>query len=76
LDGVLANKKYLVGEKVTIADFSFVAWDIALPYLLDGFELTLQELGAKYPHFARWEEGLRELPAVKKTLELRNKAIA
>jgi glutathione S-transferase len=45
LDGVLANKKYLVGEKVTIADFSFVPWDFALPFLLNGFELSLEEVG-------------------------------
>ena len=30
LDEVLAKQKYLVGEKVTIADLSFIPWNVAV----------------------------------------------
>ena len=30
LDGVLSKQKYLVGDKVTIADLSFVPWNAAV----------------------------------------------
>jgi glutathione S-transferase len=30
LDSVLAKQKYLVGDKVTIADLSFIPWNVAV----------------------------------------------
>jgi len=30
LDGVLSKQKYLVGDKVTIADLSFIPWNAAV----------------------------------------------
>jgi glutathione S-transferase len=59
---------------LTIADFSFVTWAIAVPFLLEGSES--EEEIKKYKNYARWMETLNSYPAVKKTLELRNKAIS
>jgi glutathione S-transferase len=71
LDGVLAEREYLVGNKVTIADISFVPWHLVLGYLLPENSELAKEL-AKYKHFARWNEALLNYPAVKKTVTLRN----
>ena len=72
---MLAKRQYLVGDKPTIADFSFLPWNIVIPILLDGAEMGAEEVKAKYQNFTRWEERLNQHPAVKKTFELRNKAI-
>jgi glutathione S-transferase len=73
LDTVLAEKEYLVGNKVTIADISFVPWNFALRSLLPEDSELSKEL-PKYKHFARWNEALQNHPAVKKTVALRNEA--
>jgi len=72
LDGVLANQKYLVGNKITIADISFYAWDYPLlnpPCLLGDspFEAKLQ----KYKNFLRWHEEVEQLEGVKKAYGVR-----
>jgi len=49
LDSVLSNQKYLVGDKVTIADLSFIPWNMAVAGRLIP-DLNLEE---SYPALAR-----------------------
>lgn len=51
----LAGKKYLLGDQLTIADFSVA---ITLPYAQKA-RIPLDE----YPNIARWHDRLNELPA-------------
>jgi len=74
LDGVLAEKEYLVGNKVTIADLSFVTWDLLLEYIIPKDSEYTQEL-AKFKNFARWNKALMNYPSVKKAIALRNEAM-
>jgi len=72
LDGVLVNQKYLVGNKITIADISFYAWDYPLlnpPHLLGDspFEAELQQ----YKNFLRWHKEVEQLESVKKAYSVR-----
>jgi len=50
LDEVLANQDYLVGDKPSIADFTFVLWNMSLDFLLGRSELSEDELKKKYKH--------------------------
>jgi glutathione S-transferase len=50
LDGVLSKQEYLVGDKLTIADLSFVTWNNGVPRLLgEDFDFDKE-----YPNTARW----------------------
>lgn len=55
LDDHLRNRKYLVGDKLTIADFAVA---IALPYA-DQAHIPL----AEFANVKRWHDRLNELPA-------------
>lgn len=55
LDGHLADHRHLLGDALTIADFSVAA---ALPYA-DAARIPLQD----FPHIARWHDRLNALPA-------------
>jgi len=74
LDGVLADKKYLVGGKPTIADLSFVIWNTVLPLLLEESEAAREIKNFK--NFARWQAAVLAHPAVVKTFDIRTKAMA
>jgi len=72
LDGVLANQKYLVGNKLSIADISFYPWDYVLfnpPNLLG--DSPFQEEAQKFKNFLRWHEEVGQLTSVKKVYEVR-----
>jgi len=75
LDGVLANNRYLVGDKPTIADFSFAPCNLFIGVLLGGAETSMEEVKTRYKNFFRWEEEIGKHPAVKKAFELRTKAL-
>jgi glutathione S-transferase len=55
LDRHLAGRKYLLGDQLTIADFSV---GIALPYA-DKANIPL----AEFPNVARWHDRMDEMPA-------------
>ena len=67
LNSALAGKTYLVGEKCTYADLSFVTWDQAIPVAFADDYAAL-ELDKKYPSYWAWKERLLARPAVKKIL--------
>jgi len=65
LDGVLANQKYLVGDKATIADMSFVPWNAGADFLVGSSDIDLK----KYTHYQKWHADITSRPAIKKVLE-------
>jgi len=74
LDSVLAKQKYLVGNKLTIADLSFYSWNFGFfnpPHILKDspFEAELQQ----YKNFLKWHEEIGEVESVKKVYGIREK---
>lgn len=55
LDQHLSNRKFLVGEKLTVADFAVA---VTLPYAEEA-HIPL----AEFPNVVRWHDRLNELPA-------------
>ncbi|KAI5474391.1 glycosylphosphatidylinositol transamidase [Pseudohyphozyma bogoriensis] len=62
LDSVLSKTEWLVGGKVTIADISFVQWNIyAFAILLPEGKVPEKD----YPHAWAWHQKLVDLPFIK-----------
>jgi len=67
LDGVLKDKEWLMGGSgPTVADTAFVNWDESITTVLGG-EVDWEK---EYPSFWRWHQKVKEIPAVKKVLEI------
>ena len=66
LDKALEGKQYLVGDKCSYADLSFIVWSNSIPYLFG--EEKLPDFAGKYPSYHAWLEKLLARPAVKKVL--------
>ena len=73
LNEALQGKEYLVGNKCTYADLSFVTWDALVPWFLAG-DPRLEQMKTDYPNYTAWVERLHARPAVKKVLEEKAKA--
>jgi len=67
LESVLSKQKYLVGDKVTVADLSFIPWNSAVVHWL----IPDVDLEKNYPALARWHKELTEREAVKKVYAVR-----
>ena len=67
------GKQYLVGDKVTYADLSFLPWQMAVPFLLG--EEEHNKLVKENPHYAAWDKRLMERDAVKKVVADKAKAM-
>ena len=72
LNNALEGKQYLVGDKCTYADLSFVTWATIAPYVLGPHKIDWE----KYPNYNAWLERLTSRPAVKKVMEDKQKAMA
>lgn len=59
---------WLVGDKCTYADLSFISWDLLLPDLFPEHEFDVDK---ELPEFSKWHSILIARPAVKKAVELR-----
>jgi glutathione S-transferase len=70
IDGHLAEKDHLVGNKVTLADISFIPWNRALGFVLGDTEYAKEV--DKLENFKRWNEAVSEYPSVKRALELKD----
>ncbi|PMD33584.1 glutathione S-transferase [Hyaloscypha variabilis F] len=65
LDTALEGKRYLVGDKVTIADLSFVAWHSVIPFIcMEDTEWVTKG----FPNVDRWMGELMERESVKTVL--------
>ncbi|TVY88592.1 Glutathione S-transferase-like protein [Lachnellula willkommii] len=75
LNNALEGKQWLVGDKCTIADLSFVTWDMMLPFIF-GDDLGSLELEKNYPNYFAWNKRLMDRPAVKKIAKEKTEAAA
>jgi len=73
-DTILKDRDWLVGDKCTYADLSFVMWDLIIPVILK--EDKMEDLEKEYPHFFAWNKRLMERPSVKKIVAERLASIA
>ncbi|KAL4252417.1 Glutathione transferase family protein [Abortiporus biennis] len=76
LETILADKEWLVGGKPTIADLSFITWDLIVIDLgiLNGFKDF--DLEKDFPLVLNWHKKVCEIPSVKRSLEVRAKVMA
>ncbi|KAF3010111.1 hypothetical protein E8E14_000462 [Neopestalotiopsis sp. 37M] len=72
LDGILADRKYLVGDKVTYADLAFVTWNHFIDWVVEPGSWDINA----YPNFKRWHEELEARPSVIETFKDRDAAMA
>ncbi|EKM49993.1 uncharacterized protein PHACADRAFT_130474 [Phanerochaete carnosa HHB-10118-sp] len=71
LEGVLSKREWLVGNKATVADFSFLTWnDAAANFLLENFDFDKE-----FPATAKWHKRLLERPAIAQVWAERAKAV-
>lgn len=63
LNTVLAKKEYLVGDKATYADLSFVPWFQLAPFIFNDVKV---DWAVEYPYFHAWFERLQARPSVQK----------
>jgi len=70
LNNVLEGKEYLVGDKCTYADLSFITWAGIAPYVSGDEKIDFAE---EYPNYNAWMERLMARPAVKKVMEDKQK---
>lgn len=72
LNTALEGKEYLVGDKCTYADLSFVTWASIAPFAAGPVKIDWEA----YPNYKKWLERLTARPAVKKVMEDKQKANA
>lgn len=70
LNNALEGKEYLVGDKCTYADLSFIPWATIAPFAMGEHKI---DLGKEYPNYHAWMERLMARPAVKKVLAEKQK---
>ncbi|KAI1467962.1 glutathione transferase [Daldinia caldariorum] len=63
---------WLVGDKCTYADLSFVPWNTLLGTIFPSGALDLEK---EFPEYFRWHADMARRPATKKVLELREEGI-
>ncbi|KDQ51749.1 hypothetical protein JAAARDRAFT_40773 [Jaapia argillacea MUCL 33604] len=62
LEGVLSKSEWLVGDKYTIADLSFITWHVgAVNALLENYDISKEA-----PHVDAWAKKIQARPAVAK----------
>ncbi|KAI9065645.1 glutathione transferase Ure2p class [Trametes sanguinea] len=67
LDSVLAKQEWLVGGKLTVADLSFISWNVvAVDNIVKG--LADVDLEKQFPAFYKWHQKLIARPVVAKLL--------
>jgi glutathione S-transferase len=72
LDSVLRKNKYLVGDKCTYADLSFIPWHNMIPFILGEDKL---DIAGTYPRYHAWMGDMLARPAIKKVLQDKANAV-
>jgi glutathione S-transferase len=70
LDGVLAGRKYLVGDKCTFADLAFLTWQTSIIKIIE------YDQAKDFPNVQAWIDRMSERPAVKAFLAERDERMA
>ncbi|KAI9067088.1 glutathione transferase Ure2p class [Trametes sanguinea] len=69
LEGVLSKQAWLVGDKCSVADMSFITWTdaaITWPLVKEGFNFE-----AEFPAVAKWHGAMTNRDSVKKVFAIR-----
>ena len=70
LDGWLAKHPWLVGDKCSYADLSFVTWYWLIEFAFKESSVK-DQLEKECPHWKKWNDALNARPAVKKAFDAR-----
>lgn len=70
LNSFLKGRDWLVGDKCTYADLSFVMWNVSIDYALQGGPVAWDI--NEYPEFKRWMDTMKGRPSVGKVLSTLN----
>ena len=70
LDRVLEGRKYLVGDKCTYADLSFITWQTSILKII-GYDQAKE-----YPNLQAWLDRMIERPIIKAIMEEREARMA
>ncbi|KAI2622460.1 glutathione S-transferase [Hypoxylon sp. NC1633] len=65
-----SSSGWLVGDKITVADLSWVMWEQIATFIMGLMDIHLEE---KYPHYEAWYQKMLQRPTVKKALWKRTK---
>ncbi|KAI1384136.1 glutathione S-transferase [Hypoxylon trugodes] len=68
LDGWLATRQWLVGDKMTYADLAFVPWNDRIDSVI---LCKPEEKFAGFPHVQAWHERMNSRPSWKRCMEVR-----
>lgn len=71
VDKILEGKDYLVANKFSYADISFLVWWPIVDWMSSELP-ELQGWREKYPNVARWDKAIRERPAIAAALKERD----
>ncbi|KAL5089491.1 hypothetical protein Trisim1_005187 [Trichoderma cf. simile WF8] len=71
LNTILEGKNYLVGEKATYADLSFITWALIGQNAVESAGVDLDK---EAPNYVAWMKRLLDRPAVQKALQEKEKA--
>lgn len=72
-----AGTEYLVGNKYTYADLSFIPWNMLLPFIFeDGSDAFHAQVEKELPHYWAWWQRCFNRPAVQKMKKDRDAALA
>ncbi|KAI1104730.1 glutathione transferase [Jackrogersella minutella] len=63
---------WLVGDKCTYADLSFISWNLTLGALFPGGTVDVEK---EFPEYHRWHTNMTKRPATKKVLDYREDCI-
>lgn len=66
LDRVLKGKEWLVCDKFTCADLTFVMWNAQIDYIMKDYDWNI----AEYPNLKRWQEAMLARQSLKKVLSV------
>lgn len=66
LDSALKDSKYLVGDKCTYADLSFITWHAMIDKVSGDDQI---DVAGTYPRYHAWMESMLARPAVKKVMQ-------
>jgi glutathione S-transferase len=72
LESVLKERKYLVGDKLSVADIAFLQWNTSADRIILGPEF----IDSEAPNVRRWMKEMIGRPGIKKVIDQRAKMLA
>ena len=73
LDKHLSKSKYLVGDKCTYSDLSYISWNIDILFFM-GSKPSGGFSAEAFPNFKRWHESLMERESVSRVFEMQEES--